>query len=112
GLGIDPEPTDRIRHVAHLGVRTLGFAFAAHGLEPPTAPVRVELTAPSGAAWEWGPAEAADRVSGPAYDFCLRVTQRRHRDDLDLVAEGAVADQWLDVAQAFAGPPGQGRQPR
>ena len=32
-LGVEPEPTDRIRHVAHLGVRTRDFAFAVHGLE-------------------------------------------------------------------------------
>jgi hypothetical protein len=50
-------------------------------------------------------------VTGPALDFCLLVTQRRHRSDLALQAEGAVADEWLDIAQAFAGPPGSGRQP-
>jgi hypothetical protein len=47
----------------------------------------------------------------PAYDFCLLVTQRRHRDDPDLVATGPDADRWLDIAQAFAGPPGNGREP-
>ena len=36
------------------------------------------------------------------------MTQRRHRDDLDLHATGADADRWLDLAQAFAGPPGAG----
>jgi uncharacterized protein (TIGR03084 family) len=110
-LGIEPEPTDRIRHVAHLGVRTRNFAFGVHSLEPPTDEFRVELRAPSGQLWEWGPADAAQSVRGSAYDFCLRVTQRRHRDDLDLVAVGPDADRWLDIAQAFAGPPGTGRQP-
>ena len=109
-LGIAREPTDRIRHVAHLGVRTRDFAFGVHGLEPPAEPFRVELTAPSGAVWEWGPADAAQRVTGPAYDFCLRVTQRRHRDDLELVATGPDAERWLGIAQAFAGPPGAGRE--
>ncbi|MEU1750803.1 TIGR03084 family metal-binding protein [Micromonospora arida] len=103
--------SDRLRHVAHLGVRTLGHGFAAHGREAPTAPIRVELVGPGGQAWSWGPADAADRVTGPARDFCLLVTQRRHRADLALVATGPVADEWLDVAQAFAGPPGDGRQP-
>lgn len=110
-LGSSCGPTDRIRHVAHLGVRTRAFAFAAHGLPVPEEEVRVELVAPSGVLWTWGPAEATQRVSGAAYDFCLRVTQRRHRDDLDLVAEGDTADRWLDVAQCFAGPPGAGREP-
>lgn len=106
-----PRPTDRIRHVAHLGVRTRDFAFGVHGLEPPAEQFRVELTAPSGGLWTWGPEDAAQSVVGPAYDFCLRVTQRRHRDDLDLVATGPDADRWLDIAQAFAGPAGTGREP-
>jgi uncharacterized protein (TIGR03084 family) len=110
-LGAVPEPTDRIRHVAHLGVRTRDYAYSVHGLEPPAEQFRVELRAPSGELWEWGPVEADQSVRGSAYDFCLRVTQRRHRDDLDLVAAGPDASRWLDIAQAFAGPPGEGREP-
>lgn len=110
-LGVTRTPTDRLRSVAHLGVRTRDFAYAANDRTPPTQPFRVELTAPSGAVWTWGPADAAQRVSGPALDFCLRVTQRRHRADLALVAEGPDADAWLDIAQAFAGRPGPGRPP-
>ncbi len=110
-LGFEPEPTDRVRHVAHLGVRTRNYSYGVHGLTPPTEEFRVELRAPSGELWEWGPADAAQSVSGSAYDFCLRVTQRRHREDLDLVATGPDADHWLDIAQAFAGPPGPGREP-
>jgi uncharacterized protein (TIGR03084 family) len=104
-------PTARLRHVAHLGVATRGFSFQLRGQPVPDAPVRVELTAPDGSAWEWGPADAADRVEGSALDFCLLVTQRRHRDDTALRATGPVADAWLDLAQAFAGPPGPGRAP-
>ena len=109
-LGIEPPVTDRIRHVAHLGVRTRSFAFGVHGLQPPTEELHVDLVAPSGASWTWGPEDAAQRVSGSAYGFCLLVTQRAHRDDTDLVANGADADRWLDIAQAFAGPPGEGRK--
>ena len=109
-LGVVPEPSDRIRHVAHIGVRARNFAFAVHSLDAPTEEFRVELRSPSGELWEWGPADAAQSVRGPAYDFCLRVTQRRHRDDLDLSAVGPDADRWLDIAQAFAGPPGSGRE--
>ncbi|MFB7674546.1 TIGR03084 family metal-binding protein [Kitasatospora purpeofusca] len=109
-LGAVREPSARLRHVAHLGVRTLGFAFTVHGLPAPSAPVRVELTAPDGGLWTWGPEGAVDRVTGPALDFCLLATQRRHRDDLALTAVGEVATAWLPIAQAFAGPPGKGRQ--
>ncbi|MGA5816781.1 TIGR03084 family metal-binding protein [Kitasatospora sp. NPDC094028] len=110
-LGATVEPTERLRHIAHLGLRTLGFAFALHRLPAPEQPVRLELTAPDGGLWSIGPADAADVVTGPALDFCLLVTQRRHRDDLALTATGPVATAWLPIAQAFAGGPGKGRQP-
>ena len=85
--------------------------IAARGQAMPGTPVRVELTAPDVTAWTWGPADAEDRVSGTALDFCLLVTQRRHRDDLALAVDGPAAQQWMAIAQAFAGPPGPGRRP-
>ena len=110
-LGLTRRPTARLRHVAHLGVRTFGWSFLVRGLEAPAVPVRVELAGPDGEPWTWGPEDAADRVSGPAEDFCLLVVQRRHRSQTALTATGPVADRWLDVAQAFAGAPGPGRTP-
>ena len=110
-LGVTLEPHDRVRHVVHIGVRTRSFSFTNSGLPAPEREVRVALTAPSGASWSYGPEDADQRITGPAWDFALLVTQRRHRADLDLVAEGAEADRWLDVAQAFAGPSGSGRAP-
>jgi uncharacterized protein (TIGR03084 family) len=104
-----PEPTDRIKHVAHLGVRTRNFSFAQNEIEPPTEEFRVQLVAPSGETWTWGPEAADQSVTGSAYDFCLLVTQRVHREDTDLVAVGADAEHWLRIAQAFAGPAGAGR---
>ncbi len=111
-LGVEPERTDRVRHVAHLGVRTRDFAFSVQGLEAPAEEFRIELTAPSGDLWTWGPEDAAQTVRGSAWDFCLLVTQRVHRDDTDLVATGADAERWLGIAQAFAGPAGEGRERR
>jgi uncharacterized protein (TIGR03084 family) len=111
-LGADVEDTDRIRHVAHLGVRTRNFAFSVHGLEPPAEEFRVDLASPSGDVWSWGPEDAAQTLTGSAGDFCRLVTQRVHRADTDLVASGADVDRWLDIAQAFAGQPGEGRAPR
>jgi uncharacterized protein (TIGR03084 family) len=110
-LHVQREPTDRLRHVAHIGVGARPFSYVANGREPNEAPIRVELVGPSGDLWTWGPDDAADRVTGPALDFCLLATQRRHRDDLAVVAEGAAADEWLHIAQSFAGPPGEGRRP-
>lgn len=110
-LGVTRRPSDRLRHVAFLGVRAMGNSFRAHGLPVPEAAIRVELLAPDGDVWEFGAeaTEASDLVRGPALDFCLLVTQRSHREDTALVATGPVADRWLDVAQAFAGPPGAKR---
>ncbi|MGN6783368.1 MAG: TIGR03084 family metal-binding protein [Marmoricola sp.] len=110
-LGVVREPTARIRHVAHIGVRTRDFAFVNNGLEPPAEEFRVDLTGPDGDTWSWGPEGAAQSVRGPAYDFCVLVTQRRHRDDLALRATGPDAERWLTIAQAFAGPAGGGRRP-
>ncbi|MBV8979822.1 MAG: TIGR03084 family protein [Acidimicrobiia bacterium] len=110
-LGRRRGPTDRLRHVAFIGARALPNSYQARGLAVPVSPVRVELEAPSGDIWAFGPEEAADQVRGPALDFCLAVTQRRHLDDLDLEFVGPVATEWLSIAQAFAGPPGSGRSP-
>ncbi len=110
-LGTVREPSARLRHVAHLGVRTFGHSFTLRGRPVPEAPVRVELDAPDGGTWTWGPAEAADTVRGPAVDFCLVVTQRRNLADTALRADGPVAAEWLSIAQAFAGAPGPGRPP-
>ena len=108
-LGLAVTPTDRLKSIAHLGVRTRDFAFSVHGLTPPAEPFRVELQAPGGGLWTWGPADAAQQVSGPALDFCYLVTQRRPRAELNLVGAGPDAETWLGIAQAFAGPPGSGR---
>lgn len=110
-LGRHREPTDRLRHIAHLGVRTVGFSFTLNGRPAPAVPIRVELDAPSGARWTWGPDDAADRVTGTALDFCLVVTQRRHVEDTALVVAGPVATEWIPLAQTFAGAPGAGRAP-
>jgi uncharacterized protein (TIGR03084 family) len=110
-LGVERAPTDRLRHIAHLGVVTFGWSFTNRQLKVPDAPVRVELTSPSGERWTWGPEKAKDIVKGPAEDFCLVVVQRRNPADTRLVIEGAVARRWMSIAQAYAGPPGAGRKP-
>lgn len=111
-LAVARTPTARLRHLCHLGHRTRGFSYVNRGLAPPSGDVRLELTAPDGTTWAYGDESAADSVTGTAEDFCLLVTQRRHRDDVGLQATGHQADQWLSIAQCFAGPPGAGRDKR
>jgi uncharacterized protein (TIGR03084 family) len=110
-LGVRRDPSARLRHIAHLGVQTYRFSFMAKGRDAPPVQVRVELTAPDGSMWTWGPDGGTDRVTGSALGFCLLVAQRRHIDDTDVTAEGSAATEWLSIAQAFAGPAGNGRRP-
>jgi uncharacterized protein (TIGR03084 family) len=110
-VGVVREPSARLRHVAHIGVGARAFSYALHGRTMPEAPVRVELDAPDGTLWTWGPAGAEDRITGTALDFALLITQRRHRDDLALQVTGPVAQEWVEIGQAFAGNPGTGRKP-
>ncbi len=110
-IGVPREYTDRIGHLAWFGTRNRDFGYLVRGLEPPADEFRFELTAPSGAKWEFGPADAENRVTGPAVDFCMLITRRRNRADLAVVATGAEADKWLDIAQVYRGSPGPGREP-
>lgn len=111
-LGVRRVPGRSLRHVARLGVLTLPNSFRTHNLPVPEVAVRVELEDPAGGEpWVWGDESADNRVTGPAEDFCLVVTQRRHLADTALRTAGPTAAHWMSIAQAFAGPAGTGRQP-
>ena len=105
-LGRTRQPTDRLRHVAHLGVSTFGHSFRINGLQVPQAAVYVELRSPGGELWTWGDPAADQSVKGRAEDFCLVVTQRRDVAATRLVVTGETASRWMTIAQAFAGAPG------
>ena len=111
-LGVTRMPTRALRQVAHICVRALPNSFRTRRLPVPDAPVRVVLTGPDGDEWVWGDEGATESVTGAAEDFCLVATQRRHVADTRLEIRGAVAEQWMAIAQAFAGPAGAGRRPR
>ncbi|YCK37255.1 TIGR03084 family metal-binding protein [Actinomadura sp. ATCC 39365] len=110
-LGVRLERTDRLRHLVVFAVLTRDFGYLSRGLTPPAEQFRFEITGPSGEVWAYGPEDAAQRISGPAEDFCLLVTRRRHRADVAVTATGEEADRWLDIAQAYRGPAGAGRRP-
>lgn len=110
-IAADRESSERLRHISQLGFITRGWTYANRGREAPAVAVRVELSAPSGATWTFGPEEADQSVVGPALDFCLVTTQRRHVDDTDLVVIGDDAREWMELAQLFAGPPTDGPRP-
>ena len=120
-LGVERVPTDRLRHIAHLGVRARPFSYIVRGREVPAGRIEVVVTGPAGDEWRWTAGDASGggtgdanpgavaSVTGSALDFCLAVTQRRNLADTDLVVSGALAEDWMAIAQAFAGPPGPGR---
>ena len=112
GVDVDDDPAfiGALPHVARLGFKTRAFAYMMNGLEAPTSEVHVVLTQADGTVIEFGPADAEQRVTGPVLDFCLLVTQRVHLDDTALEAAGQDAQEWLRIAQAFAGLPGGGRE--
>lgn len=111
-LGVTPVASGRLRHIAHIGVRARPYAYVVNGREVPGDVVRVELVAPDGDRWIWNDDTETDQVvTGPARDFCLVVTQRRHLADTSLEIHGDAAAEWMSIAQAFAGPPGEGREP-
>jgi len=107
-VGAHRPASDRLRHIAQLGFITRGWTYANRKAEMPAGEISLELIAPSGDTWTWGPDDAASRVTGPAEDFCLVVTQRRHLSDVDLAVTGHAAMDWMEKAQAFAGPPTDG----
>ena len=109
-VGAHREPTHRLRHVAQLGYITRAWTYINRGEPAPEGDVRVELTAPAGETWAWGDAGTAgdNIVAGPALDFCLVVTQRRHVADTGLEVTGELAADWMSKAQAYAGPPSDG----
>ena len=110
-LGVTRKPTNRLRHIAHLGYATFAFSHQLRDLSIPKVAVRVELAAPDGSTWSFGPEDAKERVVGTALDFCLVVTQRRNVADTALEVAGEAASRWMGIAQAYAGAAGQGRAP-
>jgi uncharacterized protein (TIGR03084 family) len=107
-LNIRRPATDRLYHIAHIGVITFGWSFANRKIGIPDTPIRVELESSDNDIWVWGPKEAKEVVKGSAEGFCQIVTQRRNVADTDIKTYGTVAAKWMKIAQAFAGPPENG----
>jgi len=111
-LNISREATDRLRHIAHIGVNTFQWSFKNRHMPVPETPIHIVLNSPDNDIWEWGPDDAIDHVYGTALDFCLVITQRRNISDVKSIqTKGEIANQWMKIAQAFAGPPETPPQP-
>ncbi|MGA0877822.1 MAG: TIGR03084 family metal-binding protein [Ilumatobacteraceae bacterium] len=109
--GVERTPTDRLRHIAHIGVATRAFSLVINSLPADDTTVEVRLRSPAGEMWSWssGSGSASGQsVTGDVLDFCRVVTQRRRSEETSLIVNGESAQSWMRVAQAFAGPPGRG----
>jgi uncharacterized protein (TIGR03084 family) len=104
-------PSDRLKHIAHIGVTTFGWTFINRKLPVPDTVPHIALQAPGGETWSWNAPSETEYVRGSAEDFCLVVTQRRHVHDTGLEVAGVGATQWMSFAQCFAGPPVDGPAP-
>ena len=92
--------TDRLRHIAWLGHRTLPYAFAIEGLEAHD--VFCELEAPDGSVWRYGPAGADSMIRGSAAEFCRVGARRLRPEDSKLDATGPHAADALRVLRNYA----------
>jgi uncharacterized protein (TIGR03084 family) len=110
-LDFKHEPTNRLRHIAHLGFATFAWSYSNRSRVVPDVSVYVSLTGPGGDTWNFGAPDAPESIKGPAEDFCLVVTQRRHYKDTGLMITGDTAREWMSIAQVFAGPPSNGPPP-
>jgi uncharacterized protein (TIGR03084 family) len=104
-LNIPRSGTERLYYIAELGVKTFSWSFKGKGLPVPAIKPFVELTSPSGDIWQWNDPKSTSKISGSALGFCQVVTQTRNAADTNLMINGICAQQWLEVAQCFAGKP-------
>lgn len=101
--GVERSHTDAIRNIVTIGIKTYGWTFVNRQREIPGPPPYVRLTSPSGTIWEYNDPSDEERIEGEALDFCLTVTQVRNVKDTGLRVSGSVANQWMEIAQCFAG---------
>jgi uncharacterized protein (TIGR03084 family) len=99
-LSIPYPDTVRLWHIVRLAHRTLPYAFAVAGEQPD--PVRVELTAPDGATWQFGPPDAPSTINGPAGAFCRVGAQRLAPEESGLTTTGPHGATALRVLRNYA----------
>jgi uncharacterized protein (TIGR03084 family) len=110
-LEVAPSDSARLRHIVRLGYVTRDWSYRVRAETPPDVSIGVRVSDATGTLYTHGPDDALEVISGPALDFCLVVTQRRHVDDTALDV-GQWGRHWMVRAQAFAGAPTTGPAPR
>lgn len=106
-FGVERINTDRIKNIAYLGVNTYGWTYAVRGRQAPDERPYIKLNAPSGDTWKWNAPNERNFVFGDATEFCQVVTQSRNVAETQLTVVGDIANEWMSMAQCFAGAPEQ-----
>jgi uncharacterized protein (TIGR03084 family) len=102
GLGVQLEPTERLRHVARLAWRTLPYAFARAGREL-TGPVAFELRGPTGERWDFIPDDPPlTTIRGDGAELCLIAARRVEPIGTALTGEGPDVAAVLDLVRTYA----------
>ena len=102
GLGVELQPTERLRHIARLAWRTLPYAFARAGRDL-SGPVAFELRGPTGEQWDFVPDDSAlTTVRGEGAELCLVAARRTDPTDTTLTGEGPDADAVLKLVRTYA----------
>ena len=99
-LAIDLPDTDRLRHVAWLGHRTLPYALGLRGME--ARPLRAVLVGPTGRTFTYGPPEAASTISGELVAFCRVGAQRLQAEASGLDCSDTFAVEALRALRNYA----------
>ena len=101
-LGVELEPTDRLRHIARLAWRTLPYAFERVNASM-TGPVALELIGPGGEQWHFEPDTAAvTTIRGFAVEFCDVAARRVDPEATGLVGDGPDVAAVLQLVRTYA----------
>ena len=104
-LGFERIDTDRIKNIVVIGINTFGWTYINRNLSIPEKMPKLSLLSPSNELWEWNEDNEEDMISGSATEFSQVVTQVRNINDTSLKVSGKIANEWMSIAQCFAGPP-------
>jgi uncharacterized protein (TIGR03084 family) len=102
-LKITPVDTARLRWIAGVGLRSLPYAFSLTTDAPPgdIRNIALDLRAPDGTRWRYGPSATADVIRGAAGEWCRVATKRCRAQDTSLEASTPLAALALEVARAY-----------
>ena len=102
-LGLDRINEDRIKNIVIIGNNTFKWCFTVHKKTLPSIRPHLKLISPSGEIWEYNEFSEEHKIEGLAEEFCQVVTQVRNIQDVNLKLTGSIAEEWMSVAQCFAG---------